>query len=58
MSLTSHIAENRHAPSERLDLENDQRGILSAANLYEELERKAPAPAPREAAHRAPRRQR
>jgi acetylornithine deacetylase/succinyl-diaminopimelate desuccinylase-like protein len=29
--------ENSHAPNERLDLSNYQRGILSAAYLYEEL---------------------
>ena len=50
--------ENSHAPNERLDLENYQRGILSAAYLYEELARKAPAPAPRQAARRTPRRKR
>jgi acetylornithine deacetylase/succinyl-diaminopimelate desuccinylase-like protein len=48
--------ENSHAPNERLDLENYQRGILSAAYLYEELAKKAPAPSPREAARRGPRR--
>jgi acetylornithine deacetylase/succinyl-diaminopimelate desuccinylase-like protein len=50
--------ENSHAPNERLDLENYQRGILSAAYLYEELAKKAPDPAPREAARRTPRRKR
>jgi acetylornithine deacetylase/succinyl-diaminopimelate desuccinylase-like protein len=29
--------ENSHAPNERLDLENYQRGVLSAAYLLEEL---------------------
>ena len=29
--------ENSHAPNEQLDLSNYQRGILSAAYLYEEL---------------------
>jgi acetylornithine deacetylase/succinyl-diaminopimelate desuccinylase-like protein len=48
--------ENSHAPNERLDLENYQRGILSAAYLYEELARTGPAPAPRKAASRATRR--
>ncbi len=36
--------ENSHAPNERLDLENYQKGILSAVYLYEELAR-APAEA-------------
>ncbi|HET8539517.1 MAG TPA: dipeptidase [Anaeromyxobacter sp.] len=31
--------ENSHAPNERLDLENYQKGILSAVYLYEELAR-------------------
>jgi acetylornithine deacetylase/succinyl-diaminopimelate desuccinylase-like protein len=34
--------ENSHAPDERLDLENYQKGILSAAYLYEELARPTP----------------
>jgi acetylornithine deacetylase/succinyl-diaminopimelate desuccinylase-like protein len=38
--------ENSHAPNERLDLENYQRGILAAAYLYEELGKDTPAPAP------------
>jgi acetylornithine deacetylase/succinyl-diaminopimelate desuccinylase-like protein/molybdopterin-guanine dinucleotide biosynthesis protein A len=44
--------ENSHAPNERLDLENYQKGILSVVFLYEELESAAaaaPAPAPRAA---------
>ena len=35
--------ENSHAPNERLDLENYQKGILAAAYLYEELAGAAPA---------------
>jgi acetylornithine deacetylase/succinyl-diaminopimelate desuccinylase-like protein len=54
--------ENSHAPNERLDLENYQRGILSAAYLYEELGKDASGPAPGKArrtqARRAPRRKR
>jgi acetylornithine deacetylase/succinyl-diaminopimelate desuccinylase-like protein len=38
--------ENSHAPNERLDLENYQKGILSAVYLYEELAR-PPAVSPR-----------
>jgi acetylornithine deacetylase/succinyl-diaminopimelate desuccinylase-like protein len=38
--------ENSHAPNERLDLENYEKGILSAAYLYEELAATAAAPAP------------
>ena len=37
--------ENSHAPNERLDLENYQRGILAAAYLYEELAARPAAPA-------------
>jgi acetylornithine deacetylase/succinyl-diaminopimelate desuccinylase-like protein len=46
--------ENSHAPNERLDLENYQRGILAAAYLYEELGTKPSAPAARKTARRAP----
>jgi acetylornithine deacetylase/succinyl-diaminopimelate desuccinylase-like protein len=45
--------ENSHAPNERLDLENYQRGILAAAYLYEELGTKPSAPAARKTARRA-----
>ena len=41
--------ENSHAPNERLDLENYQKGILSAVYLYEELAKPAPAAAARPA---------
>jgi acetylornithine deacetylase/succinyl-diaminopimelate desuccinylase-like protein len=37
--------ENSHAPNERLDLENYQKGILSAVYLYEELAKPAPTAA-------------
>jgi acetylornithine deacetylase/succinyl-diaminopimelate desuccinylase-like protein len=37
--------ENSHAPDEHLDLENYQRGILSAVYLYEELAAARTAPA-------------
>ncbi len=45
--------ENSHAPNERLDLENYEKGIRAAVYLYEELAR-APAatPPPREPARR------
>jgi acetylornithine deacetylase/succinyl-diaminopimelate desuccinylase-like protein len=46
--------ENSHAPNERLDLSNYQRGILAAAYLYEELARKPSPEAPRKAARREP----
>ncbi len=41
--------ENSHAPNERLDLENYQKGILSAVYLYEELARPPEASAPAQA---------
>jgi len=44
--------ENSHAPNERLDLENYQRGILAAAYLYEELAGARAAPARREKARK------
>ena len=47
--------ENSHAPNERLDLENYQKGILSAVYLYEELAR-AGAVSPRASAPRRTRR--
>ncbi|HSN91454.1 MAG TPA: dipeptidase [Anaeromyxobacteraceae bacterium] len=51
--------ENSHAPNERLDLENYQKGILSAVYLYEELARPVPEaaarPAGKKAQGRAPR---
>jgi acetylornithine deacetylase/succinyl-diaminopimelate desuccinylase-like protein len=49
--------ENSHAPNERLDLENYQKGILSAVYLYEELAR-AGAVSPRASAPRRTRRTR
>jgi acetylornithine deacetylase/succinyl-diaminopimelate desuccinylase-like protein/molybdopterin-guanine dinucleotide biosynthesis protein A len=51
--------ENSHAPNERLDLENYEKGILAAVHLYEELAR-APGGAERRPARRAtgPRRRR
>ncbi len=45
--------ENSHAPNERLDLENYQKGILSAVYLYEELGK--PAEEVRPAARRSKR---
>jgi acetylornithine deacetylase/succinyl-diaminopimelate desuccinylase-like protein len=48
--------ENSHAPNERLDLENYQKGILSAVYLYEELARAPEAVKPSASAPpRAPR---
>jgi acetylornithine deacetylase/succinyl-diaminopimelate desuccinylase-like protein/molybdopterin-guanine dinucleotide biosynthesis protein A len=38
--------ENSHAPNERLDLENYEKGILSAIYLYEELAAAPPPPPP------------
>jgi acetylornithine deacetylase/succinyl-diaminopimelate desuccinylase-like protein len=35
--------ENSHAPNERLDLENYEKGTVAAVHLYEELSRPAPA---------------
>ncbi len=47
--------ENSHAPNERLDLENYQKGILAAVYLYEELGKPGePAKPPRKAATRRP----
>ncbi len=48
--------ENSHAPNERLDLENYQKGILSAVYLYEELARGDGAVSPRASAPRRTRR--
>jgi acetylornithine deacetylase/succinyl-diaminopimelate desuccinylase-like protein len=48
--------ENSHAPNERLDLENYQKGIVSAVYLYEELARADGAVSPRSSAPRRARR--
>jgi acetylornithine deacetylase/succinyl-diaminopimelate desuccinylase-like protein/molybdopterin-guanine dinucleotide biosynthesis protein A len=47
--------ENSHAPNERLDLENYEKGILSAVFLYEELARTAAPAARRRPARRSAR---
>jgi len=48
--------ENSHAPNERLDLENYQRGVLAAVYLLEELARPAPTPGGTKRPSRSPRR--